>query len=98
MAKVPSKSKDRRRKVTFSLDARDAREVILMGDFNQWNPKKHPMRSDGNGMWTKSVMLYPGSYEYKFLVDRNWKEDPRNDQKCANCFGTCNNVLRLAAV
>ena len=66
-----------------------------MGDFNSWNPKKHPMKSDGNGIWTKAVMLFPGNYEYKFLVDGEWKEDPENDRKCANCFGTYNSIFNL---
>jgi hypothetical protein len=29
------------------------------------------------------------------LVDRQWKEDPQNDQTCLNCFGTYNNVFNL---
>ena len=42
MAKVKSKKKIKRRKVTFALDSSGAKEVILMGDFNNWNPQKHP--------------------------------------------------------
>ncbi|MBU0988311.1 MAG: glycoside hydrolase, partial [Proteobacteria bacterium] len=34
------------RKVTFSLEAADAKKVVLMGDFNKWNPEKHPMQKD----------------------------------------------------
>ncbi len=97
MVDVKSKNKKKRRKITLSFDSSDAKEVILMGDFNKWNPKKHPMKRDGNGVWTKAVMLFPGNYEYKFLVDEEWKEDPLNDQKCANCFGTYNNVFSLNA-
>jgi 5'-AMP-activated protein kinase regulatory beta subunit len=95
MAKDKSKQKIKRRRVTFSFESSDAKEVILMGDFNNWNAKKHPMKSNGNGMWNKSVMIPPGKYEYKFLVDRQWEEDPQNDQNCLNCFGTYNNVLKL---
>ena len=69
MADVKSKNRKKRRKIMFSFDSSDAKEVILMGDFNKWNPKKHPMKRDGNGVWTKAVMLFPGNYEYKFLVD-----------------------------
>ena len=66
-----------------------------MGDFNNWDPKKHLMKKDGNGVWNKAVILSPGSYEYKFLVDGQWKEDSQNDQTCLNCFGTYNNILNL---
>jgi 1,4-alpha-glucan branching enzyme len=95
MAKAGSKKDIERRKITFALETSDAKKVILMGDFNNWNPKKHPMKKDGNGMWTKTVMLFPGEYEYKFLVDGEWKEDPQNDQKCLNRFGTLNNIFKL---
>lgn len=95
MSKTISKQKIKRRRWTFSLDAAEAKEVILMGDFNNWSPKKHPMQRDENGMWNKAVMLPPGNYEYKFLVDGQWREDPRNNQLCPNSFGTYNNVINL---
>jgi 1,4-alpha-glucan branching enzyme len=95
MTKTRSQKDTKRRKITFALDSSSAKNVILMGDFNNWNPKKHPMKKDGNGVWTKTVMLFPGEYEYKFLVDSQWKEDPQNDQTRLNCFGTYNNVFNL---
>jgi len=95
MAKVEPKKKIKRRKITFSFESSDAKKVILMGDFNNWNPKKHPMKKDDNGKWTKAVILPPGQYEYKFLVDGKWKEDPQNDRICPNNLGTYNNVFNL---
>ena len=95
MKKTTAGQPVKRRKVTFSYEPKDADEVILLGDFNHWDPKKHPMKKDVNGVWTKSVMLTPGTYEYKFLVDGEWREDPRNDRVRSNCFGTLNNVLEL---
>jgi 1,4-alpha-glucan branching enzyme len=95
MAKLEPKNKIKRRKITFSFESSDAKEVILMGDFNNWNPKKHPMKIDVNGKWKKVVTLVPGQYEYKFLVDGQWKEDPQNDRICPNKFGSYNNVFNL---
>ncbi len=77
------------------MEAAEAKEVILMGGFNNWGSEKHLMQKDENGMWNKTVMLYPGNYEYKFLVDGKWREDPKNNQTCLNCFGTQNSVLDL---
>jgi 1,4-alpha-glucan branching enzyme len=96
MASVKSEKKIKRRKVIFSLDFSGANEVILMGDFNNWNPKKHVMKRDNNGVWNRTVLLPPGNYQYKFLVDGQWKEDPKNNQTCLNCFGSYNNILNLA--
>ncbi len=97
MSKIKTKQKIKRRKVTFSLEAAKAGEVFLMGNFNDWNPKIHPMKADGNGIWNKTVMIPPGKYEYKFLIDGNWIEDPQNHQTCPNCFGTLNSVFNLTA-
>ncbi|MBC8391542.1 MAG: glycoside hydrolase [Deltaproteobacteria bacterium] len=93
--KTLSKQIIKRKRVTFSFEATAAGEVILMGDFNNWNPKKHPMKQDKGERWSKTVVLSPGTHEYKFFVDGEWKEDPRNDQTCANCFGTQNSVLNI---
>ena len=91
--KAKGKGERKRRRVTISLEAPEAKEVILMGDFNKWNAKIHRMQRDDNGLWEKTVMLFPGRYEYKFLVDGQWQNDPSNDQLCYNRFGTQNNLL-----
>jgi 1,4-alpha-glucan branching enzyme len=93
MAKVNSKEKIKRKSWTFSLEAAEAKEVFLTGDFNNWSPRKLAMRRDENGMWNKRVMLSPGNHEYKFLVDGQWKEDPRNNRRCPNCFGSYNSIV-----
>ena len=93
MTVIKSESKPKRCKITFSLTSPDAKEVILMGDFNQWNPKVHPMKKNKTGVWEKVTLLFPGTYEYRFMVDGHWQNDPNNHQTCANQFGTINNVL-----
>lgn len=95
MTKKGLKQKGKRWRITFSLEAPDAKEVILMGDFNQWNSRVHPMKKDEIGVWNKVTMLTPGVHEYKFLVDGQWHSDPNNDQVCPNCFGTFNNVVTV---
>jgi 1,4-alpha-glucan branching enzyme len=95
MARNTKKKVAKRRKIEFSLDMPTAQQVILMGDFNQWDPKTHPMRMDGNGVWRKAVMLFPGRYEYRFWVDGEWHNDPNNGLRCANCFGSENNIIEV---
>jgi 1,4-alpha-glucan branching enzyme len=85
--------KPKRRRVTFMLDAPQAGEVCLMGDFNNWDALKHPMKRGKNGIWGKIVYLPPGRYEYKFLVDGRWNLDPEIRQLCRNCYGTSNNFI-----
>ena len=96
MAEKVKKKKPKRRRVTFTLEAPKANKVILMGDFNKWDAQIHPMKKNRSGVWEKITMLLPGRYEYRFLVDGQWWNDPKNDQVCPNCFGTQNNVMVIS--
>ena len=95
MPKQNKKVNPKRTRVTFRFEGRDVSEVILMGDFNGWNPKKHPMTHKREGIWEKIAVLPPGDYEYKFLVDGNWQMDPKSSQVRMNCYGTYNNLLTI---
>ena len=95
MTKSKPINKPGNKKVTFSLKAPRAKEVILIGNFNNWNLKKHPMKLNGDGLWSRSIMLKPGDYEYKFLIDGQWQTDPLNGKTCLNHFGTLNYILTL---
>ena len=92
---MPTKIKKKRR-LTFSLDAPGAKEVFLVGDFNEWDIKKHPMKKNKRGIWNKIVMLSPGTHEYKFIVEGEWWHDPNNDQTCYNEHGTLNSVITVS--
>ena len=54
------------------------------------------MKRDESGMWKKMLMLTPGRYEYKFLVDGEWRNNPENELLFPNDFGTHNNLLRVS--
>lgn len=54
--------------VEFRLAAPDAQAVALVGDFNAWQPE-HQLRETAPGVWTVSVALEPGVYDYGFMVD-----------------------------
>jgi 1,4-alpha-glucan branching enzyme len=95
MAPASKKNVVKRRNIEFVLKMPKAQEVVLMGDFNQWNPKTHPMRRDKNGTWRKTVRIFPGRYEYRFWVDEVWYDDPRNTQRCPNSFGSENNIIEV---
>ena len=95
MATEKSTKKTKKHHVTFSIEAPGAKQVMLTGNFNNWDPDTHPMKHTGKGVWKKRLTLASNQYEYKFLIDGEWQEDPENDQVCLNCFGTRNNLLTL---
>lgn len=60
----------------FMLNAPDAREVSLAGDFTRWQPAYTMTRSE-QGVWTVVVPLDPGIHQYSFVVDgERWVPDP----------------------
>ncbi|MBU1053255.1 MAG: glycogen-binding domain-containing protein [Proteobacteria bacterium] len=93
MAKEKISAKAGKRRVNFFIEAQKASNVSLMGDFNDWNEKKHPMKKENSEVWKKTIFLNPGRYEYMFLVDGQWQKDPNNGQLCENNFGTHNNYI-----
>jgi 1,4-alpha-glucan branching enzyme len=94
MAKAPAKE-NKVRKIDFILDAPDAQSVLLVGTFNDWSLTKHPMKKDAQGQWHKTVMLAPGTHEYKFVVDGHWIEDPKNERRILNSFGSANSIVQV---
>jgi 5'-AMP-activated protein kinase regulatory beta subunit len=92
-----SHQKPKKRRVTFSLTAPDARQVAVAGAFNGWDETTGSMKRNDQGVWQKIVMLAPGEYEYKFMVDGEWLTDPENPEIRLNCFGTFNSLLSVTA-
>ena len=87
-----AKTKILTRKVQFEFPASEPQEVYLAGDFNNWDSSANAMKKDKKGLWKTTLSLKPGRYEYRFLVDGNWENDP----SCAGCvpneFGSQNCV------
>jgi 1,4-alpha-glucan branching enzyme len=82
--------------VTVSLETPGAQEVYLCGDFNEWSPTSLRMiRRGADGRWEKRLTLAPGRYEYKFVVDGQWVNDPAASESVANAWGSINSVLKV---
>jgi len=67
-----------------------AREVFLVGEFNDWDAKATPMQCGADGNWRVELRLPPGFYRYKFVVDSIWRCSPdqphnRCDRPCERC-------------
>jgi 1,4-alpha-glucan branching enzyme len=81
--------------VVFIFDQQSAQEVLLAGSFTNWNEAPIRMRRDGNGAWQTRVLLAPGRYFYKYLVDGQWHTDPEAPEDCPNPFGTTDSVKEI---
>ncbi|MFC1596047.1 glycogen-binding domain-containing protein [Candidatus Margulisiibacteriota bacterium] len=65
------------KQVTFKWQNSEISAVSLVGDFNNWNPKKNTMKKAKSGTHSAKVSLKPGRYAYKFLDENgSWHTDP----------------------
>jgi 1,4-alpha-glucan branching enzyme len=81
------------RRIQFEYNNNEATSVFLVGDFNAWNRKKHEMEKKDDGIYRKTLMLSPKPYQYKFIVDGKWKNDPLNKMTTFNPFRGLNNLI-----
>ena len=54
--------------VGFVVLAPNARRVSVVGDFNFWNARRHPMRVRGNGYWELFIPRAKAGDHYKFDI------------------------------
>lgn len=85
----------RRGAVNFHLEAPAALTVKLAADFTGWDKRPLDCTKMENGIWRLSVVLPPGRYAYRFLVDDEWCDDPHCSCCEANPYGTMNAVIEI---
>jgi 1,4-alpha-glucan branching enzyme len=80
--------------VEFILKRPQAQVVAVAGSFNSWDTKRTPMRKDQD-VWKTTVWLPPGRYEYRFIVDGEWINDPAAKESVQNPFGSINSIVAV---
>jgi len=63
--------------VHFYCEAPDAKQVSIVGDFNNWDAQAHPLQQMPDGAWRVEVTMHHGHHQYAFLVDGKLTLDPR---------------------
>ena len=81
--------------VILTLLAPEAGQVNVAGNFNGWHPKATPMKSTDTGKWVVRLLLRSGQYEYRFVVDGRWIEEPEATQHVVNPHGGYNSVFTV---
>jgi len=89
------KTKTSGRNVKFALSSPAAVEVLLAGEFNNWDTWSIPLKKSNDGIWSIDIRLLPGRYEYNFIVDGNWVQDTSSPEMVTNPFGTQNSVIMI---
>ena len=93
-AAKPAEPKTER--VTFSVRADVGSTVFLAGNFNNWDPTAKQMTDKKNdGLFTTTISLVPGEYQYKFIINGTWCADPECADWVQNEHGTLNSIRRV---
>ena len=87
------------REVIVRFTDSSAGDVRIAGDFNGWVPDRGVrslIASEGeNRVWTKVLNLEPGTYQYRYVVDGEWREDPANPRSAPGPTGQPNSILQV---
>jgi chromosome partitioning protein len=95
--RADSPGAEARREVVVRYRDLRASDVRIAGDFNGWVPDKGVrslIETEGTArVWTKILRLPPGRYQYRYVVDGEWREDPENPEVASGAVGGRNSVL-----
>lgn len=82
-------------RVVFELPACVwADRIYLSGDFNNWSRTELPLHQDRDGVWRAALDLPAGRrYQFRYLVDGQWRTDYHADGYAPNEYGSQNSIL-----
>ncbi len=84
-------------KVTFSIEAKEAKTAAVVGDFNNWTAADGELSKLKNGTFKGTFDLpVDNSYEFKYFIDDSYVNDSEADSYRWNDFAnTENGVLEV---
>jgi hypothetical protein len=80
----------------FQFTAPSAISVKLAADFTDWEKSPLDLTKNSDGVWSTLVVLLPGRYHYRFIVDGTWCNDPNCAELIPNAFGSGNSVIEIS--
>jgi chromosome partitioning protein len=72
-------------------------DLQIAGDFNGWEPDRGVTTQRHDDLLTKTLRVRPGRYQYRLIVDGEWRADPTNPHHVTNEYGEINSVLEVEA-
>jgi hypothetical protein len=71
-----------------------ADRISLTGDFNEWRENDIMLQQTRSGVWQATVDLpLGGRYQFRYVVDGQWRTDSHADGTLDNNFGSQNSVV-----
>ncbi len=81
-------------KVTFTVAAKEANAVSVVGDFNNWDATEGELSKLKNGTFKAAFdMPKDNSFEYRYIVDGAYVNEPEADSYRWNAFANAENSV-----
>jgi len=81
-------------KVTFTIAAKEANNVAVVGSFNDWNAQSSPLKKLKNGSFKGTIDLEANaSHEFKYLIDGAFVNEAEADGYAWNDYAGGENSL-----
>lgn len=81
-------------KVTFSVEAKEANQVSVIGDFNDWKIEEGALSKLKNGTFKGTFELgKDAQYEFKYVIDGAYQNEPEADSFKWNDFAVAENSV-----
>jgi hypothetical protein len=81
--------------VLFRCHAPEAESVVLVGEFNGWDPGADPLAPAGGGWWELRRRIAPGNWQYAYLVDGHTVVPADADRLVPDGFGSRNGLINV---
>lgn len=80
----------------FTYYQKGLQSISLVGEFNDWSADSTSMMEVSPGVWTVSLRLRPGVYEYQYILNGKQRvTDPTMPQTSSD-FGSPNSVVTVS--
>lgn len=79
----------------FTFYQKGLQSISVVGQFNDWDADSTALKEVSPGVWTVSVALRPGVYEYQFILNGKQRVTDPTTPKTSNDFGSPNSVVTV---
>jgi 1,4-alpha-glucan branching enzyme len=80
----------------FTYHQKGLKSIALIGEFNDWDEDSTLLTEVSPGVWTISLALRPGVYEYQFILNGTQRVTDPTMPQASNDFGSPNSVLTVS--
>jgi hypothetical protein len=80
----------------FTYYQKGLQSISVVGGFNDWDADSTAMTEVSPGVWTVSMRLRPGVYEYQFILNGKQRVTDPTMPQTSNDFGSPNSVVTIS--